>query len=203
MDPGRSRPPRLAIDVVLPAGVRAPGLVAWLHSVAPATARGALSIAVVSDARVRALNRTYRKKNTNTDVLSFPAGGPPDGGPHEPRWGPASGVEARWGPASAGPEKQAWGPASAGPFLGEIVIAAGVARRQAREAGHSLQTELRILALHGLLHLLGYDHEQDTGEMGRLERRLRRKGGLREGLIERAADPSEPAAPPAPGRRRR
>jgi probable rRNA maturation factor len=71
-------------------------------------------------------------------------------------------------------------------YLGDIVIAAGVARRQAHEAGHSLQTELRVLALHGLLHLLGYDHETDNGRMARLERRLREKGGLREGLIERA-----------------
>lgn len=70
--------------------------------------------------------------------------------------------------------------------LGDVVIAVGVARRQAREAGHSLQTELRVLALHGLLHLLGYDHEHDQGRMARLERRLRRKGGLREGLIERS-----------------
>ena len=69
--------------------------------------------------------------------------------------------------------------------LGEIVIARGVARRQAREARHSELTELRVLALHGLLHLLGYDHEGDNGEMRRAEQRLRRKGGLREGLIER------------------
>jgi len=71
--------------------------------------------------------------------------------------------------------------------LGDVVIALGVARRQAAAAGHSLATELRVLALHGLLHLLGYDHERDAGEMGRLERRLRRSGGLREGLIERKA----------------
>jgi probable rRNA maturation factor len=69
--------------------------------------------------------------------------------------------------------------------LGDIVIARGVARRQAREVGHSEATELRVLALHGLLHLLGYDHERDSGAMARLERRLRRRGGLREGLIER------------------
>jgi probable rRNA maturation factor len=70
--------------------------------------------------------------------------------------------------------------------LGEIVIARGVARRQARAAGHSESMELRVLALHGLLHLLGYDHEADDGRMRRVERRLRRKGGLREGLIERS-----------------
>jgi probable rRNA maturation factor len=77
--------------------------------------------------------------------------------------------------------------------LGDIVIAKGVAKRQAREAGHSEQTELRVLALHGLLHLLGYDHEVDGGvRMARLEARLRRKGGLRAGLIERAGAADRP-----------
>lgn len=77
-------------------------------------------------------------------------------------------------------------PAGERGYLGDIVIAEGVARRQAAAAGHSLQTELRVLALHGLLHLLGYDHETDDDRMARLERRLRRRGGLVEGLIERA-----------------
>ena len=73
-------------------------------------------------------------------------------------------------------------------FLGEVVIASGVAGRQARHAGHPVQVELRVLALHGLLHLLGYDHERDGGRMARVERHLRRKGGLREGLIERGPE---------------
>jgi probable rRNA maturation factor len=72
--------------------------------------------------------------------------------------------------------------------IGDIVIATGVARRQARDARHSYAAELRVLALHGLLHLLGYDHDRDHGEMRRVEGRLRRKGGLDAGLIERGGD---------------
>ena len=79
-------------------------------------------------------------------------------------------------------------------FLGDIVIATGVARRQAGEAGHGYRTQLRVLAHHGLLHLLGYDHdhEEDGGRMARAEARLRRRGGLRAGLIARTAAPSSP-----------
>jgi probable rRNA maturation factor len=165
----RSGRPALDVDIVLPRGVRAPGLAAWLQAVAPARARGSVTIAVVTDARVRALNREYRNKDTKTDVLSFPAEGLVRG------TGLVRPARARL--TSLAPHDN---------LLGDVVIAAGVARRQASEAGHSLQTELRILALHGVLHLLGYDHEHDDGRMARLERRLRRKGGLREGLIERA-----------------
>jgi len=83
-------------------------------------------------------------------------------------------------PADEGLRGQRW--------LGDIVIATGVAKRQAREAGHSYQAELRVLALHGFLHLLGYDHEDpgDHGRMARAEARLHRRGGLPAGLIARA-----------------
>jgi len=137
--------------------VSAPGLTRWLARLAPLRARGVVSVALVSDARVRALNRRYRGRDSATDVLSFPLEGP------------------------SGP----WCKPSR--FLGDIVVARGVARRQARAAGHPELTELRVLVLHGLLHLLGYDHDRDNGAMARVERSLRLKGGLPEGLIERAA----------------
>jgi probable rRNA maturation factor len=135
--------------------VAARGLAAWLRRIAPVRARGSVSIALVSDTHIRALNLKYRRKDSSTDVLSFPTN-----------------------PQSLIPN----------PFLGDIVIALGVARRQARAAGHTELAELKVLALHGLLHLLGYDHERDNGRMRRVEGRLRRKGGLREGLIARAAE---------------
>ena len=140
--------------------VRDGGLSRWLAAAAPARARGEVAVALVTDAHIRKLNSQYRRKPVPTDVLSFPA---QSRTPHS---------------GSRIPD----------PALGDIVIATGVARRQAREAGHSYQTELRVLALHGLLHLLGYDHDRknDAGRMARLEARLRSRGGLRAGVIERA-----------------
>ena len=152
MSSGRQRASRRRLEVAVTsqAGrpVRVPGLASWLAGVAPASARGTVSVAFVSDAAIRALNRRHRGKNAATDVLSFPSDDPG--------------------------------------FLGDIAVAEGVARRQARRAGHAFGTEARVLALHGLLHLLGYDHETDTGEMAKVEHRLRLRGGLREGLIARA-----------------
>ena len=79
------------------------------------------------------------------------------------------------------------------PPLGDIAIARGVAARQARQFGHPEATEWRILALHGLLHLLGYDHETDRGEMTRLEARLQQRAGLPASLLTRAAKPPRSA----------
>jgi probable rRNA maturation factor len=71
--------------------------------------------------------------------------------------------------------------------LGDIAISLDRARAQAREWGHSLDGELRILLLHGLLHLTGLDHESDSGQMKRTEMRWRKKLALPVGLIERVA----------------
>ena len=74
-----------------------------------------------------------------------------------------------------------------GKYLGDIAISRGIAQKQAKMLGHSLRTEFRVLALHGLLHLLGYDHESDKGRMARVEARLRRKAKLPAGLIARSS----------------
>ena len=126
------------------------GLTRWLTRVAPATVRGELAVALVCDAKMRALNKRYRGLDRPTDVLSFPADSLAPGVPRRSR------------------------------FLGDVVIATGVAKRQARSIGLPVDTEMRRLALHGLLHLLGYDHERDGGQMKRLERRLLRWGGIEE-----------------------
>lgn len=70
-------------------------------------------------------------------------------------------------------------------FSGDIAISAEFAARQARKVGHRISDEVRILALHGVLHLAGYDHENDNGEMVRREERMRKKLNLPAGLIER------------------
>jgi len=70
-------------------------------------------------------------------------------------------------------------------FSGDLAISADRAKVQAAEHGHTIDEELRILMLHGALHLAGLDHESDSGEMARSERRWRKRLGLPHGLIER------------------
>ena len=140
------------------------GLGAWLSRAAPRSTRGDVTIAILPDTKVRKLNSVYRHIDKATDVLSFPR---------------EKGSGAIFDRA-----QQKLHPA---PFLGDIAIARGIAQKQAQNLGHSLTTELRVLALHGLLHLLGYDHENDDGRMARMEARLRRKAGLPVGLIARSS----------------
>ena len=75
-------------------------------------------------------------------------------------------------------------------FAGDVAISADIAAQNARRLGHSAAVEIKILALHGVLHLAGYDHERDAGEMGRKEAGLRKKLGLPVALIARNAEDS-------------
>jgi probable rRNA maturation factor len=102
------------------------------------------SVALVSDRRIRALNRRYRGHSKATDVLAFP-------------------LRNKRG---------------ANGYLGDVVISVETARRNARRYAHNPQEEIKLLILHGLLHLLGYDHETDKGQMNRREHQLRRRLGL-------------------------
>jgi probable rRNA maturation factor len=83
-------------------------------------------------------------------------------------------------------------PGSRSQSAGDVAISIETAERQAAEQGHSLEDELKVLLLHGVLHLAGHDHETDDGAMRRLEMRLRRQLGLPRGLIERTARPASP-----------
>ena len=106
------------------------------------------TVVFVSDRAMRGLNRRWRGKRGTTDVLSFPAG------------------------------EEEFERAAEGASLGDVVISVEQAARQAAEQGHSFENEVEQLILHGVLHLCGYDHETDGGEMNRLELRLRRRLGI-------------------------
>jgi probable rRNA maturation factor len=105
---------------------------------------GQVDVLITGNARIRALNRRFRRKNKPTDVLSFPRA---DGG--------------------------------------DIAISAEIAAENARHYGHGAIDELKILLLHGMLHLAGYDHECDNGRMAARETSLRAQLKLPASLIER------------------
>src|SRR5580693_4995926 len=110
--------------------------------------RREVTVCFVDDREIARLNRQFRGKSKPTDVLSFPAN--------------ATG-------ASDFPHANGTG------FLGDIAISPQAARRNAKRFGRTLDEEIRVLILHGVLHLAGYDHEVDNGEMERIEMRLRKK----------------------------
>lgn len=110
-----------------------------------ARVNGEVAVLITSRARVRALNRRFRRKDKPTDVLSFSR-----------------------------------------PQGGDIAICAEIARQNATRLGHSVGDEIKVLVLHGMLHLAGYDHETDSGEMARAEARLRSRLKLPASLIQRS-----------------
>src|SRR6266404_486410 len=118
-----------------------------------------LTVRLVSDAEIARLNETFRKKKGPTDVLSFPAA--------VRRRPPRPALEG--GPYKRKKDDE---------YLGDIAISPATALRYARKNGRNLSSELRVLILHGVLHLLGYDHETDRGEMDRVEAKLRKRLGL-------------------------
>jgi len=118
---------------------------------------GEIQVLLADDATLRRLNRTFRGKDKATDVLSFP-----------------SGPTAVFFGEPGGPE-----------LAGDLAISLETAARQAAQFGHSLRDEVRVLLLHGTLHLAGFDHETDAGEMAAREAELRKRLGLSAGLIAR------------------
>jgi probable rRNA maturation factor len=118
--------------------------------------RGRVNVLITSSAAIQSLNRRFLGTNKATDVLSFPA---------------SSVLRERRNGVN---------------LAGEIAISADVAVHNAAQLAHSAADEVKILTLHGILHLAGFDHERDNGAMARKESALRRKLGLPTALIERA-----------------
>jgi probable rRNA maturation factor len=104
------------------------------------------SLVLTNDRAIRRLNRSFCHRDRSTDILSFPA---QDAVP--------TGADLD------------------NPYLGDMIVSVETARRQAFDGNHTLERELCLLMIHGLLHLLGYNHEVDRGEMRRMELRLQKE----------------------------
>jgi len=127
--------------------------------------KGSPGVLVTNNREMRLLNKRFRRKDKPTDVLSFPP------------MTKTNYVPGRWEHAA-----------------GDLAISVQIAAANARRLGHSTSDEVKVLILHGILHLAGYDHETDDGEMARKEHALRQSLGLPTGLIERSADSPRSAA---------
>jgi probable rRNA maturation factor len=114
-----------------------------------------VAIRLINDREMARLNETYRDNKGPTDVLSFPA-------------------EERRRPSNLRQRLKKMRDAQ----LGDIALSPVMAKRNAKQYGRTFTEELQILILHGILHLLGYDHETDRGEMEQVELRLRRRLGI-------------------------
>jgi probable rRNA maturation factor len=129
------------------------------------------NVCFVNDREIARLNGAYRGRSQPTDVLSFP-------------WRENGRMRARLegGKRRVDLQRPEREPATADSefraFLGDIAISPRIARANARQEGHTTEDEIRWLILHGCLHLLGYDHETDSGEMTALELLLREKLGV-------------------------
>jgi probable rRNA maturation factor len=158
-------------------GLSPSGLARFLHAAQRAAGlEGEVQVLLADDATLKRLNRTFRAKNKPTDVLSFPAG----------------------------PTTVFFGEPGAPALAGDLAISLDTAARQAAEFGHTLRDEVRLLLLHGVLHLAGFDHEIDSGEMAAREAQLRRKLRLPSTLIARVTRRArKPAKKPRPVRRGR
>jgi probable rRNA maturation factor len=153
-------------------GLSAAGLERYLRAAQRAAGlEGEVQVLLAGDATLKRLNREFRGKNTATDVLSFPAG----------------------------PTTVFFSDPSAPELAGDIAISLETAARQAERYGHTLRDEVRVLLLHGVLHLAGFDHEVDSGEMAAREAELRRKLKLGTSLIARAV-PKHASGKKAQGR---
>jgi probable rRNA maturation factor len=131
-----------------------------------------VTVCFVSDREIAHMNEAFRKKKGPTDVLSFPAEKKRRASRSRRKKIYKEGAENTGG-AEKSRAKQASRRVER--YWGDIVIAPETARRYAKKNGRSLGHELRVLILHGVLHLLGYDHETDRGEMDRIERKMRRR----------------------------
>jgi probable rRNA maturation factor len=137
------------INVLFDEGVAAEVEPSWLESMArrvlaaeKVADEAELSLVITGQEKIRQLNRDYRSLDEPTDVLAF-----------------ASGEQAAGAPAFVPPPDGVL-------HLGEVIISYPQAQLQAAEHGHTVNKELSILLIHGLLHLLGYDHETDAEEAG-------------------------------------
>jgi probable rRNA maturation factor len=141
-------------------GLSPSGLSRFLRSAQRAVElEGEVQVLLADDATLKRLNRTFRARNKATDVLSFPAG----------------------------PTTVFFTDPDSPQLAGDLAISLETAARQAEQFGHSLRDEVRVLLLHGILHLAGFDHEVDSGEMAVREDELRRRLRLPASLIARVS----------------